>query len=88
MADSSSGPLDSLFANKSIVVLVLFGTCCGQIALLLSIICLATAKDPAAKRNAIITLIVSVLVNTIGGIAYVVWTITTINWGTPGQMLQ
>jgi len=71
---AAAGPLDSLFAKTNVVVLVLFGLCCNGIALILSIICLVTAKDPVAKKNATITLIVAaifggglVVLNFVGG---------------------
>jgi hypothetical protein len=67
-----AGPLDSMFAKTNVVVLVLFGVCCGQIAFILSLICLVTAKDPLAKKNAIITLIASVILNVVLVILYVI----------------
>ena len=67
MANGSSGPLDSMFAKTNIIILVIFGLCCSVIALILSAICLITAKDQLAKRNAIITLVVSLIAG--GGIA-------------------
>jgi hypothetical protein len=52
------GPLDSTFANTNIVVLVLFACCCRGIALILALICFFTAKDPKAKSNAMIVMII------------------------------
>ena len=72
MANGSSGPLDSLFAKTNVVVLVLFGICCGQIAFILSLICMVTAKDPVAKKNATITLIASVILHVVLVIFYLV----------------
>ena len=69
MANGESGPLDSMFAKTNIVILILFGLCCNVIALILSIICVITAKDELAKRNAIITLVVSLVSG--GGFAVV-----------------
>lgn len=51
--------LDGTFANTNIVLLVLFGFCCGTIALILGIIGLVTCKDEVAKRNAMIVTIIS-----------------------------
>jgi hypothetical protein len=50
------GPLDKMFRDTNIVLLVLFGICCRGIALILSGICFFTAKDPKAKSNAIIVM--------------------------------
>jgi hypothetical protein len=52
------GPLDNTFRNTNIVVLVLFGICCGLIAFILSLVCYLTAKDPKAKSNALLVMIV------------------------------
>jgi hypothetical protein len=60
------GPLDKTFRDTNIVVLVLFGFCCGIIALALSLVCLLTAKDEKAKSNAMIVVIVSGLMTVIG----------------------
>jgi hypothetical protein len=48
-----------MFANTSIVALVLFGLCCGGIALVLGIVGLIVCKDELAKRNALIVTIIS-----------------------------
>lgn len=52
----AKGPLDGMYANTNIVVLVIFGVCCRGIALILSAICYFTAKDPKAKSNAMIVM--------------------------------
>jgi hypothetical protein len=52
------GPLDKTFRDTNIVVLVLFGVCCGMIAAILGLVGVLTAKDPKAKSNATIVLIV------------------------------
>jgi hypothetical protein len=52
------GPLDNMYANTNIVVLILFGCCCGLIAFVLSLVAFLTAKDPKAKSNAMIVMIV------------------------------
>jgi hypothetical protein len=64
----AKGPLDNMFANTNIVVLVLFGICCSGIALILGIIALATGRDERAKSNALIVTI-------IGGILTVLYLI-------------
>jgi hypothetical protein len=61
------GPLDGMFANTSMVVLILFAVCCSLIAFILSVICVATAKDPTAKSNATVVLIVSAIFAFLGG---------------------
>ncbi len=54
----AKGPLDGMFANTNIVILVIFALCCGLIAFPLSLVCFLTAKDPKAKSNAMIVLII------------------------------
>ena len=49
-------PLDKMFRDTNIVLLVLFALCCRGLALILSAICFFTAKDPKAKSNAIIVM--------------------------------
>jgi hypothetical protein len=51
--------LDGTFANTNIVVLVLFGLCCGVIALAFGIVGLVACKDELAKRNALIVTAIS-----------------------------
>lgn len=58
-----AGPLDSLFADTNIVMLLLFAVCCGQIALIMSAVCLFTATDPVAKSKATTTLVVSLVMS-------------------------
>ena len=53
------GPLDGMYRNTNIVALILFGFCCGLIAFVLSLVAFLTAKDPKAKSNAMIVLIIS-----------------------------
>ena len=53
--------LDGMFAKTNIVLLVLFGFCCGQIALILGIVGLVACKDPRAKQNALIVTLVAAL---------------------------
>ena len=59
MADSNAGPLDSLYRNNYVLGIIL-SLCCGIVGLVLSIICVVTAKDPVAKKNATICLIISI----------------------------
>jgi uncharacterized membrane protein len=58
MTDSQLGPLDKLFRDTNVVILVIFGICCSLIAVILGLIGMLTAKDPKAKSNATLTLIV------------------------------
>jgi hypothetical protein len=54
--------LDGMFAKTNIVLLILFGFCCGNIALILGIVGLVACKDPRAKQNAlVVTIIAAVL---------------------------
>ena len=66
------GPLDGMFRDTNIVVLVLFALCCGLIAFILSLIAVITAKDPTAKSNAMTCLIVCIVGQVLGGIVYVI----------------
>ncbi len=68
----AKGPLDNMFANTNIVVLILFACCCGLIAFILSLVAYLTAKDPKAKSNALIVMIVSGVLSVAGIIAQVV----------------
>ncbi len=61
--------LDGTFANTNIVLLILFGFCCGTIALILGIIGLVTCKDELAKRNAMIVTIISGVMHVVGIVA-------------------
>ncbi|MFL5330917.1 MAG: hypothetical protein ACJ8C4_18640 [Gemmataceae bacterium] len=60
------GPLDKMFRDTNMVILIIFALCCSLIALILSIICFTTAKDPEAKAKAQTVLIVSGVVMAIG----------------------
>ena len=75
-SSGEQGPLDSMYANTNTVVLVLFGCCCGLIAFALSLVAYLTAKDPKAKSNAMMVMIisgvltvVSIIVQVVGGVA-------------------
>jgi uncharacterized membrane protein len=57
-APAQLGPLDKTFRDTNMVVLILFGVCCGFIALILGAIGFFTAKDPKAKSNAMIVMII------------------------------
>jgi hypothetical protein len=61
-----SGPLDNMFAKTNIVVLILFGICCGLIAFALSLVAFLTGKDPQAKSNAMIVMIISGILSVLG----------------------
>jgi hypothetical protein len=60
------GPLDKMYRDTNIVILVLFGLCCGLIAFVLSLIAYFTAKDPKAKSNALIVIIVGLVMTAVG----------------------
>ena len=53
--------IDGLFAKTNIIVLLLFGFCCGNIALILGIVGLVACKDPRAKQNALIVTIIAAI---------------------------
>jgi hypothetical protein len=61
--------LDAMFANTNIVLLVLFGVCCNGLALILGVVGLITCKDPKAKKNATIVIIVGGIMTILGLIA-------------------
>lgn len=60
------GPLDKMYRDTNVVILVLFGICCGIIAFVLSLVCFLTAKDPTAKSNAKLVMIVGIIMFVIG----------------------
>lgn len=66
----AKGPLDGMYANTNMIVLVIFGICCGLIAFVLSLVAYLTAKDPKAKSNALMVLIISLVVTVVGNVAY------------------
>lgn len=66
------GPLDKMFRDTNIVILVIFGICCNGIALILGLIGVFTAKDPKAKSNATIVAVIGGIVAVIGFIVRVV----------------
>jgi uncharacterized membrane protein len=53
------GWLDQQFRDTHVIILVLFSLCCGWIALIFGIVGVATCKDPTARTNATIVLVVS-----------------------------
>jgi hypothetical protein len=65
------GPLDKMYRDTNIVVLILFGCCCGFIALILSLVCYFTAKDEKAKSNALLVIIISAVLTVISIVANV-----------------
>ncbi len=60
------GPLDKMYRDTNVVILVLFGICCGIIAFVLSLVAFLTAKDPVAKSNAKLVMIVGIIMFVIG----------------------
>jgi hypothetical protein len=59
--------LDGFFANTNIILLIILAICCNPLALILSAIGYFTGKDPRAKQNALVVLIVSVVLFFLGG---------------------
>jgi hypothetical protein len=64
--------LDAMFANTSVPVLVLFGCCCGWIAVILSVVALVTCKDETAKKNALIVLIVAAVIGVLHTVSVII----------------
>jgi hypothetical protein len=60
--------MDGFFLNTNMVVLVLFGFCCGIIALVIGIVGLAICKDPDAKQRALIVTIISGITTALGAV--------------------
>jgi succinate dehydrogenase/fumarate reductase cytochrome b subunit len=65
-SSGAKGPLDNMFANTNIVILILFALCCGIIALVLALVCYFTAKDPKAKSNAMLIIAIDVVLFIVG----------------------
>jgi hypothetical protein len=59
--------VNGLFSTN-IVILIIFGVCCGPFAFILGIVGLITCTEPTARRNA---LVVTVLGALFGGVATV-----------------
>jgi hypothetical protein len=55
------GWLEQQFANWNIIILVIFGICCGGLAAIIAAIAYFTSTDPKAKQNALIVLIIGIL---------------------------
>ncbi len=66
------GPLDKMYMDTSFPLLIIFGFCCGGIALILSVIALATAKQPEAKSRATTVAIIGGAMIVIGIVANIV----------------
>lgn len=61
--------MDGMFAKTNIILLVLFGFCCGYIALILGIVGLVVCQDPRAKQNALIVTIISAIMAVVHTVA-------------------
>jgi hypothetical protein len=59
--------LDQQFANTNIVILILFGFCCGGFAAIIAAIAYFTGTDPKGKQNALIVMIIGIIVWVLGG---------------------
>ena len=71
-APAQLGPLDKMFRDTNMVILVIFGICCSWIAAILGLVGMLTAKDPKAKKNATLVLIIGGVVGVIEVIVNVV----------------
>lgn len=67
-APAKLGPLDKMFRDTNVVLLVLFGLLCGCLAFILGLVGIFTAKDPTAKKNAIIVTVVGLVAGLVWGI--------------------
>lgn len=77
------GPLDSLFADKNKVLLILgfLCPCTSGIVFLLSIICILTAKTPDAKKNSKLILFIWLILAAVGFVLSFVFGLTGIILG-------
>ncbi len=71
------GPLDKMYRDTNMIVLIIFGVCCSGIAAILSAVCYFTAKDSKAKSNALIVMIV-------GAVVVILWFVLRIVLGVAG----
>lgn len=81
----AKGPLDGMFANTNIVVLVLFALCCRGLAFILAAICYFTAKDPKAKSNATLVLVIDAVLIIVGVILNVTGALAGLGAGRAGN---
>jgi hypothetical protein len=58
--------MDGMFANTNIVMLILFGFCCGYISLTLGIVGLCVCKNEKARTNAMIVTIIAGIMSVLG----------------------
>ena len=68
-ARAEYGPLDKTFRDTNIVVLVLFALCCRGLAFILGLVCYLTAKDPKAKSNALVVVLIDGILTALGVVA-------------------
>jgi hypothetical protein len=73
-----SGPLDGLYRDNFVLGIIL-SVCCGIIGLALSLIAFFTAKDPTAKKNAQVCLIISAALTLLGCVIGVINMIVTMS---------
>jgi Na+/pantothenate symporter len=65
---TSSSGLSGLekFYVDNFVIAIIISVCCGIIGLVLNLVAFFTAKDPKAKNNAMICLIISAVLSALG----------------------
>ena len=63
------GGMDGFFLNTNMVLLVIFGFCCGGIAMIVGIIGLCICKDPDAKQRAMVVTIIGAIMAVLNVIA-------------------
>ena len=71
------GPLDKMYRDTNIAILIIFGVCCSCIASILSAVAYFTAKDPKAKSNALIVMVVGIVM-------FIVWNVLNFALGLAG----
>ena len=66
--DGSTGEISGLekFYRDNFVMAIVLSVCCGAIGLVLSLITYFTAKDPKAKSNAMICMLIPIVLGAVG----------------------
>jgi hypothetical protein len=70
-----------MYRDTNIVILVLFGCCCGLIAFVMSLVCYFTARDEKAKSNSMVVIIISGIMMVLNIIAVATGQLNQLNRG-------
>lgn len=65
---STRSGLDKFYADNFILAIIV-SVCCGLIGLAIALVAFITSKDPKAKNNAMICLIISAVLSALGLVA-------------------